>query len=1071
MTIMELRHVEKLLPQNIEAECGVLGSIIIDPEAIVQVSDFLQPEDFYRDAHRTIYEVIIHLYQGGEPADFITICDELERRNQLESVGGASYITSLINQVPTSGNVEYYGHIVERTSTLRRLIHAAGQIAAVAYQEGDADIALDKAEQLIFNISQRHTRSDFSSMEEILGDYMQKLEQLNARRGTIVGVPTGFTDLDRMTGGLQRSDLIVLAARPGVGKCLTAHTLIDNPDSGERLTIEECVKRRLPRVYGISDQGEVRPTEVEAWIDSGIQPCYRVYTRTGREVEVTGHHPFLTVHGWTPLHDLKIGAGIAIPRAVPAFGNDKSWPLEKVRLLAYFIAEGGLTNTSPYFTNTDPVIVADFKEIIAKHFPACLIRQERITYSVAQPKRVSARPTGEKLGKNPVTVWLRELGLMNKPARDKFFPACVWQWDRSRMAEFLRALMSCDGSIFAHQKRQPRIEFCVAARQLALDVHHAFVRFGIVSRFYQTSQTAWRVQITSAPDIKRYQEKIGWIGEKAGRFADYTIEITPRLSNLGHAPETVWELIREAAQLHALTLVELARQSGETTKSGKYGGYNAHTHRGVPCYRLAAYAETLDHTGLRRAASPDIYWDKIVAIEPIGEHQVYDLTIPDGNNFIAQDIFVHNTSFALSLAHNSAVKYKNAVAIFSLEMSKEQLAQRLLSMDAGIDQSRLRTGWIEDDEWDHIVEAGDKLAETNIWIDDTAGISTMEMRSKARRLQAEHGIDLIIVDYLQLMQSSIGGRNENRVQEVSEISRNLKGLARELNVPVLALSQLSRSVESRQSKVPQLSDLRESGCITGDSLVYLPDTGAYKPIAQLVGQTDFRVLALNTETWRLESCKVTNAFATGRKQVYRLITRLGRTIRATANHKFLTMNGWLRLDELTTEMHLALPRRLPGPTQATMTDDELALLGHLIGDGCTLPTHAIQYTIHELELAGVVTGLATSDKITQLAQSHVYWDQILTIEEGEEEEVYDLTVDKLHNFIANDLIVHNSIEQDSDIVMFIYRDDVYNQESERKNIADVIVAKHRNGPVGEISLYFQPNQTRFRDLEATPTEE
>jgi replicative DNA helicase len=872
--------VEKLLPQNIEAECGVLGSIIIDPEAIVQVSDFLQPEDFYRDAHRTIYEVILHLYQSGEPADFITICDELERRNRLEDVGGASYITSLINQVPTSGNVEHYGHIVERTSTLRRLIHAAGQIAAVAYEEGDADVALDKAERLIFEISQRHSRSDFSSMEAILAEYMTKLEQLNARRGSIIGVPTGFTDLDRLTGGLQRSDLVILAARPGVGK----------------------------------------------------------------------------------------------------------------------------------------------------------------------------------------------------------------------------------------------------------------------------------------------------------------------------------------------------------------------------------------------------------------------------------------TSLALSVAHNAALKYKHSVAIFSLEMSKEQLAQRLLSMDAGIDQQRMRTGWIEEDEWERIVYASDKLSEANIWIDDTAGISTMEMRSKARRLQAEHGVDLIIVDYLQLMQASSSGRNENRVQEVSEISRSLKGLARELNVPVLALAQLSRSVESRQSKVPQLSDLRESGCITGDSLVYLPDTGTYKPIAQLVGQKGFRVLALNTETWQLEPREVTNAFATGRKPVYRLTTRLGRSIRATANHKFLTMQGWQRLDQLTIGMHLALPRRLPGPTEATMSDEELALLGHLIGDGCTLPTHAIQYTTHELELAETVAALASAvfgdtvvprikkerewyqvylapgqhltvnvhnpvgvwlrklglfglrsyekfvpeqvfaqpvesiakflrhlwatdgcihlsvgkihsikvyyasssarlagdvqslllrlginatvlrypqvgkgrdqyhvkvsgkpdieqfflkvgglgkkkvahqasiteflagrlaktnrdilpsivwttlilpamqaagltkvtagkafgyagsihtlmtqnlsreraqriaqvlqfEAFTHLAQSDVYWDQVLSIEAEGEEEVYDLTVDELHNFVANNFNLHNSIEQDSDIVLFIYREDVYNPESERKNIANLILAKHRNGPVGEISLYFQPNQTRFRDLEATPTEE
>ncbi len=596
---------EKLLPQNIEAECGVLGSIIIDPEAIVQVADFLHAEDFYRDAHRTIYEVILQLYEQRVPADFITICDELERRNKLEEVGGASYITSLVNQVPTSGNVEHYGRIVERTAILRRLIHAAGQIAAIAYEEEDADAALDKSEQLIFSIGQRYAHTDFTILSELLSDYMEKLDQLHERRGTIVGVPTGFTDLDRLTGGLQRSDLIILAARPAVGK----------------------------------------------------------------------------------------------------------------------------------------------------------------------------------------------------------------------------------------------------------------------------------------------------------------------------------------------------------------------------------------------------------------------------------------TSLSLSLAHNVALKYQRSVAIFSLEMSKEQLVQRFLSMEAGIDQHRLRTGWIEDDEWERIMYAMNQLSQANIWIDDTPGISTVEMRSKARRLLAEHGIDLIIVDYLQLMQSEIGGRrNENRVQEVSEISRNLKGLARELNIPVLALAQLSRTVESRQSKVPQLSDLRESGCLTGDTPVYLPDEGIYRPIEQFVGQSGLRVLALNTETWQLEPRMVTNAFTTGCKPVFRMTTRLGRSIRATANHKFLTINGWKRLDELAKGERIALPRRLTGPTQATMSRDELS-------------------------------------------QGDVYWDQILSIEADGDEVVYDLTIEKVQNFIASDIIVHNSIEQDADIVMFIYRDDVYNPDSERKNIADIIVAKHRNGPVGEVSLYFQASQTRFRDLEVSPPAE
>ncbi len=867
---------EKLLPQNIEAESGVLGSIIIDPEAIVQVADFLNAEDFYRDAHRTIYDVIIQLYEQQQPADFITICDELEGRGKLEDVGGPSYVTSLINQVPTSGNAEYYGRIVERTAILRRLIHAAGEIAATAYQESDADVALEKAEQLIFNISQRHAHADFSPLRDILSEYMSKLDQLHERRGSIVGVPTGFADLDRLTGGLQRSDLIILAARPAMGKCVIYRTLIDNPLTGERNTVEEYVKHQKPHVLGISDEGKIRVAVISHWVDSGVQPCYRVQTRLGRMVEVTGHHPFLTVQGWKPLHNLSVGQRIGIPTSVPVFGTDESFTLDKTRLLAYFIAEGSLTGSSPVFVNADPVLVEDFKDIIANHFPECVVRQRKngIAYTASRP----AIEMKDKRGlsrKNPVVAWLEEVEMMGKLAKDKFFPTCVWTWSKRYLAEFLRVLMSCDGCIYSF-KGTPIIEFTVASQQLASDVNHAFTRFGIVSKYCCKGENAWRVEITSPESVQKYQREIGWIGEKTTRFAEYEHAITSRGSNYGHAPKDVWQIIRADAKNQGLSLSRLAYVSGQTTKQGRYAEYHAHTNQSISRNRLSAFADALDSPTLRFVASPDIYWDEITAIEPIGKHQVYDLTVPDGANFVAQDIFVHNTSLALSLAHNSAIKHKQSIAVFSLEMSKEQLVQRFLSMDAGIDQQRLRTGWIEDDEWERIIYAMGTLSEASIWIDDTAGISTMEMRSKARRLQAEHGVDLIIVDYLQLMQSTAGGaRNKNREQEISEISRNLKGLAREINVPVLALAQLSRAVESRSSKIPQLSDLRESG----------------------------------------------------------------------------------------------------------------------------------------------------------------------------------------------------SIEQDSDIVMFIYRDDVYNPESERKNIADIIIAKHRNGPVGEVSLFFQASQTRFRDLEVSPPTE
>ncbi|MGH3051226.1 MAG: DnaB-like helicase C-terminal domain-containing protein, partial [Gaiellaceae bacterium] len=267
------------------------------------------------------------------------------------------------------------------------------------------------------------------------------------------------------------------------------------------------------------------------------------------------------------------------------------------------------------------------------------------------------------------------------------------------------------------------------------------------------------------------------------------------------------------------------------------------------------------------------------------------------------------------------------------------------------------SGKLAPDDWPRLTAACDKLAKAPIYVDDTGSITMMEIRSKLRRLKTrEQRLGLVIVDYLQLMTS--GTSVENRVQEVSQISRSLKVLARDLEVPIIALSQLSRAVEQRHDKRPILSDLRESGCLSGESRVYLPDEGSYLPIRELVGRRGFRVLAVNPDTWRLELRTATRAFATGTKPVYRLTTRLGHRIRATGNHKFLSFDGWRRLDDLAPGMRVSAPRALPGPGRRTLSDSELALLGHLIGDGCTLSRHAIQYTSKDDDLAHLVAVLA-----------------------------------------------------------------------------------------------------------------
>ncbi|MCC5602789.1 replicative DNA helicase [Nostoc favosum] len=664
------------------------------------------------------------------------------------------------------------------------------------------------------------------------------------------------------------------------------------------------------------------------------------------------------------------------------------------------------------------------------------------------------------------------------------------------------------------------------------------------------------------------------------------------------------------------------------------------------------------------------------------------------------------TSFSMNIAQyianyeiiikrdNIDERKKLPVSIFSLEMSKEQLTQRLLASEAQIESSYLRTGRLSQTQWEPLSRAIGILSEMPIYIDDTPNITVTQMRSQARRLQAEQGtLGLIVIDYLQLME----GAGDNRVQELSKITRQLKGLARELSVPIIALSQLSRGVEARTNKRPMLSDLRESGCLAGDSLVTLADSGLQVPIRELVGKSGFAVWALNEATMQLEKAIVSNAFSTGIKPLFTLTTRLGRKIRATGNHKFLTINGWKRLDELTPKQHLCLPRHLPSPGKQTMTYAEVALLGHLIGDGCTLHSLAIQYTTREIDLAQNVAFLATevfgdsivprispergwyqvylsaaqnlthrvrnpiakwldslgifglrsyekfvpqelfsqpqesigcflrhlwstdgciklvagknlrpiayyatssqrlafdiqtlllrlginatlrtvpqvgkgrnqyhviitgkpdlqlfiihvgavgeyklrslqdifqhlensihnpnrdvipkdvwkievvpamraigfttrilqasigvsfcgstlykvnlsreralkvgnivqSSKLVTLAKSDVYWDEILSIEYSGEEEVFDLTVPGLHNFVANNIIVHNSIEQDADLVIMLYRDEYYSPDTPDRGIAEVIIAKHRNGPTGTAKLLFNPQFTKFQNL-------
>jgi replicative DNA helicase len=348
-------------------------------------------------------------------------------------------------------------------------------------------------------------------------------------------------------------------------------------------------------------------------------------------------------------------------------------------------------------------------------------------------------------------------------------------------------------------------------------------------------KTSWTLEITDGPSLLEFIQQIGIFGQEE-KLKDFQQRFLKSKfnTNTDTIPMEVWGTMQELKGNEPW--VRLAHRAGIQTTKQKV---NMHVGQRAPSRdRLLRLAKALGSSSLSELATSDIFWDRIITIEPTGKKQVYDLTIPDTHNFVANDVCVHNTGFLLSIAKNAGLTHKKHVAIFSLEMSNEQVVQRLIAQETGIDSQRLRTGKLHEAEWPLFTHSIEVFGDTHIYLDDTPAITPLQLRTKCRRLHMEFGLDLVIIDYLQLM----GGdtRNDNRVQEVSYISRNLKVLARELNVPVLAAAQLSRAVEQRSDKRPVLSDLRESGSLEQDAdivmFIYRPDQYEKDTVKQNVAE-------------------------------------------------------------------------------------------------------------------------------------------------------------------------------------------------------------------------------------------
>lgn len=383
------------------------------------------------------------------------------------------------------------------------------------------------------------------------------------------------------------------------------------------------------------------------------------------------------------------------------------------------------------------------------------------------------------------------------------------------------------------------------------------------------------------------------------------------------------------------------------------------------------------------------------------------------------------TAFALNIARNVAEFQDYPVAIFSLEMSRQQIVYRFLSGESQVTNSKLRSGSISNIEWKSLSQSINILSELKIYVDDTPNISVRDIKSKIERLKSKNKeIGLIVIDYLQLLNDV--NNSESRVNELSRITRSLKILAREINVPVIVLSQLSRNVESRTNKRPILSDLRESGCIAPDSSLYLSQINKNISVSSLLSLSYNNILSLsNASNYKLQSkhSLKKRVFITGVKLLYNLDLYNGLNLKLTYNHKIFTNMGWIRLSNL--------------------------LFYQLI---CILDIS----NFRKFSIFTFSNSKRINPGISFIGFSHIWLLGKNT--------VYDLWVPGFANFIINKCIIHNSIEQDADIVLMLYRDDYYEDLKTDDSITDVIIAKHRNGPIGTINISFNPKTASFENL-------
>jgi replicative DNA helicase len=753
MTVAQLDvSLDRQMPQSPDAERAVLGAILINNHAFYRVIGTIDTEDFFKDAHRTIFGTMRRMAENSQEIETLTLKEELAKHAQLDQAGGVAYISALLDVVPDVANVERYAKIVKEKSMLRRLIVMGNSVmrAALDAPSEPGDV-LNIAEKSLYEIAEGTTDKGFVALDRITRANMTAIEQIHSAGKLLTGIPTGYDRFNEFTSGFQLQDLIILAARPSMGKAqpldakvLTAQgwKCMGSLQVGDELA---SIDGAESRVVGVFPQGERQLYRLELSDGRSAECClehlWRVCYRDWDQPRVVSTARLIEM-----LQKKRYRRRLYIETFAGHFGNDVNLPMDPW-LLGVLLGDGTTHGSGVIFSTASEEILQRVQATIGNDFRIRAI--SGYDYAIVQsgPK---TRGRGYRQP-NPLRSALVSLGVWGCRSYEKFIPKRYFSASLRSRTQLLNGLLDTDGWV----EKWGSVRFASSSEQLARDVVELVRSVGGTAS-YSKKKTSYRYL------DERRQGRISFV---------CNIQL-PRDSGLA--------LMRDKEERRAKPRARLQRLN-------------------------------------------------VCSITPTRASQTQCIAVSHPSQLYVTDGFTvtHNTSFMMNIAESIAIPGKDglprsgsprlhSVGVFSLEMSKEQIGLRILSSESGVSNHLIRSGMLSERNWRELAEASARLAKGKIYIDDTPGIDPLELRAKARRLKMEVGLDMIMVDYLQLM--AVKGKVESRQQEISQISRSLKAVAKELNVPVLSLSQLSRRPEQRTGDHrPQLADLRESGAIEQDA--------------------------------------------------------------------------------------------------------------------------------------------------------------------------------------------------------------------------------------------------------------